>query len=157
MHLLTRYPGHLHLNAARQLMKRISFAEVMKAAGVGDELEDAWDDSVEFWAQQLEQSSIQGVTAEEVMADARKFRELEALVKALDSLETMGSLMEISKEYDEPTICRRGADCADPNSRQSGDTDVRAFWAKAGDLIKIVKENMQPLLKDWLLAGIQGR
>jgi nuclear pore complex protein Nup107 len=138
-------------------MKRISYAEIMKAAGVGDELEDAWDDSVEFWAQQLEQGSIQGVTAEEVMADARKFRELEALVKALDSLETMGSLMEISKEYDQPSACRRRADFADSNSRQSGDTDVRAFWAKAGDLIKIVKENMQPLLKDWLLAGIQGR
>lgn len=56
-------------------------------------------DDVNFWAQQLEQSGIEAVRPEQVMADAKTYRELEALVKALDCLETMASLVVISAEY----------------------------------------------------------
>lgn len=33
----------------------------------------------------------------------------------------------------------------------------RKFWAGVGDGIKAAKENMQPLLKGWLVASIAGR
>jgi nuclear pore complex protein Nup107 len=32
----------------------------------------------------------------------------------------------------------------------------RKFWNNVGDEIKLTKESMQPLLKEWLLPGIQG-
>lgn len=54
---------------------------------------------VDFWAQQLEQSGIRNARPEQVMADARNYRELETLVKALDSLETIASLVHLSTEY----------------------------------------------------------
>lgn len=33
----------------------------------------------------------------------------------------------------------------------------RKFWAGVGDGIKAAKENMQPLLKGWLVASIAGK
>jgi nuclear pore complex protein Nup107 len=61
-----------------------------------DEFDETWYDDVDFWAQQLERSGITGVKPEVVLRDARTFRDLESLVKALDSLETVGSMVEIS-------------------------------------------------------------
>lgn len=64
-----------------------------------DEADLALYDDVDFWAQQLEQSGIRDARPEQVMSDARDYRELEALVKVLDSLETIASLVLISAEY----------------------------------------------------------
>lgn len=88
----------MHLNAARQLMKRVPFAAVLSGLAEQDELEAAWFEDTEFWAQQLERSQISDVTAQQVTADARNFRELESLVRALDSLETIASLVELVGE-----------------------------------------------------------
>ncbi|KAJ3511175.1 hypothetical protein NM208_g15454 [Fusarium decemcellulare] len=127
---------NLHLSAARQLMKRVPFADVLQAATDEDGMEGVWyEDTPEFWAKHLERRGIHEVTAEQVVSDAKKFRELECLVRALDSLETVASLAELTKE-----------DINKP----------REFWATIGDEIKNTKENMQPLLSNWLLAGIEG-
>jgi nuclear pore complex protein Nup107 len=90
----------MHLNAARQLMKRVPFADVLQAAteDSGDET-DMYEDAPEFWAKQLERRGIRDVTAQQALSDARKFRELEYLVRALDSLETVASLAELTNEY----------------------------------------------------------
>lgn len=123
---------HMHLRAARLLMRRVPFSEVMKGAGL-EELGDAELDRVEFWADQLEQKGILA-NPEQVMAEARTFRELEKLAKALDTLETIASIVEISPEA--------------PASN-------RDFWGNFGELVKAAKENMTPLLKNWLISGIQ--
>lgn len=87
----------MHLNAARQLMKRVPFVDVL--TGFTEQHEaGTWFEDNELWTQQLERSGITGVTAEQVAADARNFRELECLVRALDSLETIASLVELSGE-----------------------------------------------------------
>lgn len=87
----------MHLNAARQLMKRVPFVDVLTGFTEQDEA-GTWFEDNELWTQQLERSGITGVTAEQVAADARNFRELESLVRALDSLETIASLVELSGE-----------------------------------------------------------
>jgi nuclear pore complex protein Nup107 len=91
--------GNMHLNAARQLMKRVSFADVLQAAteDSSDEM-DIYEDIPEFWAKQLERRDIRDVTPQQALSDARKFRELENLVRALDSLETVASLAELTNE-----------------------------------------------------------
>ncbi|KAF4967625.1 hypothetical protein FZEAL_10509 [Fusarium zealandicum] len=126
---------NLHLSAARQLMRRVPFADVLQAATDEDGVEGDWyEDVPEFWAKHLDRRGIRDVTSQQVAADARKFRELESLVRALDSLETVASLAELADE-NEP----RGRD----------------FWATIGTEIKNTKENMQPLLGNWLLVGIE--
>ncbi|KAI9171943.1 Nucleoporin NUP84 [Paramyrothecium foliicola] len=125
---------HMHLNAARKLMKNVSFAGIVQDMTGQDEYEEGWYDDVGFWTQQLEQSGLQGVDPQTVLKDARTFRELEALVKALDSLETVASMVEISIDM--------------PASN-------RVFWDELGRNIVATKENMQPLLRNWLLPDIQ--
>lgn len=146
-----RLLGHMHLRAARELMGVVSFSGIVRDLGTGGDADEAWYDSVEFWAQQLERSNMHGMTPEQVLADARNFRELEALVKALDSLETMASYAEVAKEYDEPS--QHANTATNQGSMPPGQRD---FWNQVGDTAKASQENMQPLLKGWLLSGTQG-
>ncbi|EWG38142.1 hypothetical protein FVEG_01455 [Fusarium verticillioides 7600] len=126
---------NMHLSAARQLMKRVPFSEVLHAATEenADEME-LYEDIPEFWARQLDRRGIRDVTPQQALSDARNFRELENLVRALDSLETVASLAELKNE----------------DQKRS-----REFWNAIGDEVKNTKENMQPLLKNWLLVGIE--
>lgn len=78
-------------------MKRVPFVDVLTGFTEQDEA-GTWFEDNELWTQQLERSGITGVTSEQVAADARNFRELESLVRALDSLETIASLVELSGE-----------------------------------------------------------
>ena len=45
------------------------------------------------------------------------------------------------------------------NTIISDNPDVanKKFWHRVGDEIKAAKDNMQPLLKNWLLAGIESK
>ncbi|KID99408.1 nuclear pore complex protein Nup107, partial [Metarhizium majus ARSEF 297] len=123
------------LNAARRLMQKVSYSEVMRGMTDPDEGDVAMYDDINFWIQQLQLSGIENVRPEQVMADARNYRELEALVKALDSLETMASLVVISRD---------------------ADASNREFWNGVGATIDATKDNMQPLLHNWLLSGIEA-
>ncbi|KAJ6788275.1 hypothetical protein PWT90_02412 [Aphanocladium album] len=124
---------HMHLNAARQLMRRVPFGDMLRGIMEQDESEAPQIDDVRFWEDQLERSDIIDEKPEQVTSDARNFRDLEAIVAALDSLETIASLVTLSAEM--PATNRK-------------------FWAGVGDGIKAAKENMQPLLKGWLVASI---
>ncbi|KAF4338251.1 nuclear pore [Fusarium beomiforme] len=126
---------NMHLNAARQLMKRVPFSEVLQAATEesGDEIE-LYEDTPQFWARQLDRRDIRDVTPQQALSDARKFRELENLVRALDSLETVASLAELTNEEQKKKL---------------------EFWAAIADEVKNTKENIQPLLKNWLLVDIE--
>jgi nuclear pore complex protein Nup107 len=146
--------GNMHLSAARQLMKRVPFSEVLHAATEesGDEME-LYEDIPEFWARQLDRRGIRDVTPQQALSDARNFRELENLVRALDSLETVASLAELTNEY--ATHAR--ADKAMMLTKYRDQKKKREFWNAIGDEVKNTKENMQPLLKNWLLVGIEGK
>ena len=93
---------NLHLNAARRLMQRVPFADVVGGLSEQEEAEGGWYEDIEFWAQQLERSEIRDIAPQKVITDARNFRELECLVRALDNLEDIGSMTVLSHEYVEP-------------------------------------------------------
>ncbi|KAF4449329.1 hypothetical protein F53441_7379 [Fusarium austroafricanum] len=126
---------NMHLSAARQLMKRVPFSDALQAVtdDSGDDIE-LYEDAPEFWAKHLDRRGIHDVTPQQVLSDARKFRELENLVRALDSLETVASLAELTNEEQKKK---------------------REFWTAIGEEVKNTKENMLPLLKNWLLVGIE--
>ncbi|KAG6017954.1 hypothetical protein E4U43_008081 [Claviceps pusilla] len=125
------------LIAARRLFRKVAFAGIMQHMIGHDEPDPALYDDIDFWAQQLERSGIRNVRPEQVMSDARNYMELEALVRALDNLETIASCVAISED-DNPDVTNK------------------KFWHRVGDEIKAAKDNMRPLLKNWLLAGIEG-
>jgi nuclear pore complex protein Nup107 len=136
-------------------MQRVPFAEAMKGIGA-EEVNEAELDRLEFWADQLEQRNIQA-DPETVRADARTFRELERLVKALDTLETIASIVEISAEYVpslQPTMS--AIETNDKIMCRASPTN-RDFWGNFGEVVKTAKENVSPLLKGWLMVGIQGK
>ncbi|KAF5658761.1 hypothetical protein FDENT_14041 [Fusarium denticulatum] len=143
---------NMHLSAARQLMKRVPFSEVLHAATEenADEME-LYEDIPEFWARQLDRRGIRDVTPQQALSDARNFRELENLVRALDSLETVASLAELTNEYADRNRKRWSMIL----TRDRDQKKKREFWNAIGDEVKNTKENMQPLLKNWLLVGIE--
>lgn len=91
--------GNGHLGAARRLLERVSFEKIIQGISGQEETDDSWYEDVDFWAKLLERSEVSNMNPEQVLAEARNFRGLEALVKALDGLETIASLMLISTEY----------------------------------------------------------
>lgn len=91
--------GNANLGAARRLVEKISFEKIIQGISGQEETDIAWFEDVDYWARLLERSEITNVNPERVMAEARTFRTLEGLVKALDALETVASLMLLSTEY----------------------------------------------------------
>jgi len=92
----------MHLNSARALAQRVGFVDILQnqLKGVDSNdvsLEDIADAA--FWANQLSILPAFSGSPVQVAADARNFRELEALVRALDTMETLASLRQLSKEY----------------------------------------------------------
>lgn len=92
----------MHLNAAREFAQRIPFARLLKVRVLG--LEDDDPDSVDiqdiaFWASHLNSLPAFVGTPAQVAADARNFQELEGLILALDTMETLASIARISREY----------------------------------------------------------
>lgn len=96
---LTILTGSGRLASARRLMEKISLDKVIQGISGQEEADDSWYEDVDFWAGLMERSEISNMTPEQVLAEARNFRGLEALVRALDGLETVASLMVLSTEY----------------------------------------------------------
>ncbi|GKT48393.1 nucleoporin NUP84 [Colletotrichum spaethianum] len=130
--------GTMRLNAARSLASRVSFSAIMRQKvefPEQDENDHWWPEDAEFWASQIEVAGAKNLSPSQLALEARAFRELECLVKALDTMETIASLAELSKE--------------DPSVK-------RDFWTKVGNEVKSAKEHVRPLLKDWLRSQEDG-
>lgn len=80
-------------------MRRVPFGELLRRVMEHDESEAPQIDDVRFWEEQLERTEIFDEKPDQVTSDARNFRDLEAIVSALDSLETIASLVILSAEY----------------------------------------------------------
>lgn len=140
----------MYLRPALRLAQRVPFANVMRDIGADEDFDESYD-NVGVWAELLEQSGIEGTAPEQVLEDARNFRDLEALVRALDNLETMGSSAQVVKEYGMP--CPHTYAVANRGSAPPGE---RGYWTPIGEAARITQESMEPLLKGWLMPGIQG-
>ncbi|KAK1714734.1 hypothetical protein BDP67DRAFT_512879 [Colletotrichum lupini] len=123
----------MHLNAARSFANRVPFDSIlrMRSSDFPEQAEDElwWTQDGEFWVNQLEGAGAMDLSPSQVVSDAKVLRELECLVRALDTMETVASLAELSRE--------------DPSVK-------RDFWAKVGNEVKAAKEHVRPLLVDWL-------
>lgn len=96
--------GTMRLNAARQLASRIPIASVLQLRlellDGQEEVDTFWipDENDAFWTAQVDVPGQTRVSAHQLAVQARSFRDLECLVKALDAMETIASLMELSRE-----------------------------------------------------------
>ncbi|RDA90248.1 hypothetical protein CP533_6237 [Ophiocordyceps camponoti-saundersi (nom. inval.)] len=122
------------LLAARSLMERVPFEGILQSLNE-EYVDNGMLDNVIFWARHLEQSGITSEKPEQVVTDARDYRDLENLAKALDALDDVGSAMR------------------DMSGIPSGDDKP---WRNLGNDIKTVKERMLPLQKGWLLTSIEA-
>ncbi|RBQ97300.1 hypothetical protein VDGD_03000 [Verticillium dahliae] len=128
--------GTMRLNAARQLANRVTMSQVLQqriSLGGQEEADIAHVPEIDdaFWADQLEAIGDRQTSSRLLATQARIFRDLECLVKALDTMETIASLTELSRE--------------DPSAK-------RDFWNQVGNEVKNAKEYVEPMFKGWLLV-----
>ncbi|KAG7133298.1 Nucleoporin NUP84 like protein [Verticillium longisporum] len=128
--------GTMRLNAARQLANRVTMSQVLQqriSPGGQEEADIAHVPDIDdaFWADQLEAIGDRQTSSRLLATQARIFRDLECLVKALDTMETIASLTELSRE--------------DPSAK-------RDFWNQVGNEVKNAKEYVEPMFKGWLLV-----
>lgn len=90
------------LNSARVFARRISFSGLIgnrtQNPSPGDPEHPDFTD-ISFWARQLNALPSFSGSPAQVAADARNFHDMEALVRALDTMETLASLAQLSREY----------------------------------------------------------
>ncbi|KAH7326719.1 nuclear pore protein 84/107 [Stachybotrys elegans] len=125
---------NMHLVAARALLKRVSYETVLAHLPLEEGFVEGWENDVGFWAHLLGDAGQPAANAPKVMGDARIFRQLQSLVKALDGLETIASMVNISAEL-QPTN--------------------RSFWTELGNTLGATKDSVQGLLRGWLLSEIE--
>lgn len=131
-----RFLKQFNFHAARALSERVRCSEIFKRkAGIvfADDSDVLWFDEVRASAAagSLEEN---GIGLEEVRA-AQNFFEMECLIRALDSMETIASSEQIAED---PT-------------EQVG----REFWANVSLELKKVKSFMRPILNNWLMESIE--
>ncbi|KAK0618595.1 nuclear pore protein 84/107 [Bombardia bombarda] len=125
------------LRAARALSDRVPGREVVRTKttvqirGTDEDPSPGWFE--EFVTGKLHQDSIDGMNPDEeddVKNSVRNMWELECLVRALDSMETLSSLAGLTREENN-------------NSRE--------MWHHTSQEVRLAKECMQPVLRNWLL------
>lgn len=122
---------------------------------VPDDTEVAWFEEVRQGASSEPLSSHD--LSEEQVAAARNFFEMECLVRALDSMETIASSEAMAQEYVSACTNRMSWGYANANQRSSPTEDVgRDFWTHVGNEVRFIKNFMRPVLCNWLLESLQG-
>lgn len=66
---------------------------------------DLWNEDTDFWASQIEPLDAAQISPSQLASEARTLRDLESLVKVLDTMETVASLAELSRECVSSLCC----------------------------------------------------
>lgn len=119
------------------------------------------DDPVPSWFEEFANSDFPvefletcQLSKDRLITLVRNVWELECLVRALDSMETLASLAGLSREYDSHTAYRRELSANESDSRENNTS--REMWQHASQEIRSAKACMQPVLKNWLLVSNEG-
>ncbi|KAK0729412.1 nuclear pore protein 84/107 [Apiosordaria backusii] len=129
------------LRAARALSARVPGREIARSKTPFTILEQSQDDSPgwfdEFANNEPDEAFLRecGMSRDRLLNVVRNLWELECLVRALDSMETLASMAGLSRDPSHPP--------------------AREMWTQAGGDVRNVKACMQPVLKDWLLISNQ--
>lgn len=120
------------------------------------------DDTDVSWFEDLRSGttpvSLQGddLSLEQV-AVARNFFEMECLVRALDSMETIASSEAMAQEYVSSNVTNATKRQIAINTSSSPTEELgRDFWSHVGNEIKSIKSFMGPILNNWLLESLEG-
>ncbi|KAI8629091.1 nuclear pore protein 84/107 [Xylariaceae sp. FL1651] len=131
-----RFLKGFNLPAARSLSERVRCSEIFRRkAGIPipDDTDITWFDELRSGAVT---GSLQGNDLDPgQVAVARNFFEMECLVRALDSMETIASSEAMAQ---------------DPTEELGRD-----FWSHVGNEVKRVKSFMGPILNNWLLESFE--
>nr|AEL00685.1 Nup84p [Thermochaetoides thermophila] len=131
------------LRAARAFSRRVRGHEIIRTKfpnllkDVDENDPAAWFE--EFAAAQLPSDLLESCPAsqEKLITITRHLWELESLVRALDSIETLTSLAALTREESVPM--------------------TREMWQEVSQTVRIAKACMRPVLKEWLLTTYDGR
>ncbi|KAL2018947.1 hypothetical protein VTK56DRAFT_10241 [Thermocarpiscus australiensis] len=126
------------LRAARAFSDRFSGRDIVRTKSPVP-VREASEDSGPGWFEEFASSELPQdflatckLSKEKLIALVRNVWELECLVRALDSMETLSSLAGLSREES---------------------TTSREMWQHANQEIRSAKSCMQPVLKNWLLVS----
>lgn len=150
------FSGAMHLNAARLLAHRVPIRQILQqrvGVGLHNEPNVSWipEEDVDFWATQLKSANNRDLSPSQVSTQARLFRDLEYLVRTLDTMETIAALMVLSRECVKPMLMLPLIWSLLLNSRRDLSTR-RDFWTQVGKEVMKAKEFVHPILNGWLLA-----
>ncbi|KAI0424175.1 nuclear pore protein 84/107 [Xylaria sp. FL1042] len=131
-----RFLKGFNLHAARALSERVRCADIFRrktGLTITDDTDVSWFEDIRSGAVS---ASLQGKDlSKEQIAGARNFFEMECLVRALDSMETIASSEAMAQ---------------DPTEELG-----REFWTHVGNEVKYIKSYMRPILNNWLLESLQ--
>ncbi|KAM7187131.1 Nuclear pore protein 84/107 [Rhypophila sp. PSN 637] len=126
-----------HLTAARALSDRVSGREILRTK-TSASIRGSDQDGGPGWFDEFASSATPAVVDdstidwEELTVTIRNLWELECLVNALDIMETLSSLAGLTREEN---------------------SNPREVWLEVGKQIRLAKECMKPVLKNWLLSS----
>ncbi|KAK3695243.1 107-domain-containing protein [Podospora appendiculata] len=128
----------MRLRAARALSDRVSGRRIVQHKtsipinGADDDFGPSWFEHFTNGKSNPDFINESNTDMDELTSTVRNMWELECLVKALDSMETLSSLAGITREET---------------------TASREMWQHASDEIRKAKACMQPILRGWLLTA----
>ncbi|KAI0444053.1 nuclear pore protein 84/107 [Xylaria telfairii] len=132
-----RFLKGFNLHAARGLSERVRCADIFRrktGLTITDDTDVSWFEDIRSGAVT---ASLVGedLTTEQVAA-ARNYFEMECLVRALDSMETIASSEAMAQ---------------DPTEELGRD-----FWSHVGNEVKSIKSFIRPILNNWLMESLEG-
>ncbi|KAH8156435.1 hypothetical protein CIB48_g11815 [Xylaria polymorpha] len=132
-----RFLKGFNLHAARGLSERVRCADIFRrktGLTITDDTDVSWFEDIRSGAVT---ASLRGedLTTEQVAA-ARNYFEMECLVRALDSMETIASSEAMAQ---------------DPAEELGRD-----FWSHVGNEVKSIKSFIRPILNNWLMESLEG-
>ncbi|KKA30210.1 hypothetical protein TD95_001910 [Thielaviopsis punctulata] len=132
---------NMHLASARALLASVSFDDFFKTRAAKFDLDIdttvAYNpEDTEFWAAHLGEDP-DFTLLKKTTTDARNFRDLAALVKSLDYIETVNSLRWIIEDR-----CRKQQPTHD-------------LWTEVAKNVKQCRESIEPVINGWLLKSIE--
>ncbi|KAI8961768.1 nuclear pore protein 84/107 [Daldinia sp. FL1419] len=130
-----RFLKQFNFNAIRSFLDRFRCSMVFKRKAHLPETDDSDPSWFDAFRTDVANGKLESPISPEDMALAQNFFEMECLVRALDSMETIASIELLAQ---------------DPTEQPSRD-----FWASAGREVKKIKGFMEPLLNNWLLDTAQ--
>ena len=153
----------MHLTAARMLASKVPSQNIARNktyAIIGQgmdfaalELDGENDDLTEVLNGSADKKKF---LRKHLLAEAKSYRELEALVESLDNMETITSMGYLLHEYVYSCPMLPSTNLL-TETRQSSPKWQKGWRQQLAKAVQPTRASIQPLLKGWLLSTLQGK